>query len=330
MKAVTFITLLLIMLVCLSSQKPYQDKKIKKTIKIAVISDLNSSYGATAYHPDVYATLKELENIKPDIILCAGDMIAGQKASLTTAQTQAMWNSFDNNILKPIQRTKVPFGFTVGNHDASPSYLQDRELAQQFWKSKQKQLGLNFIDQSHFPFYYSYQQNGIFFISWDAAGSKVNQEVFNWMEKQLQSKAAKKAKLRILLGHLPLYAIVASKNKPGEVLANNEKTANFFEQNGIDLYISGHQHAYYPSFAKKLRLLNTGCVGEGPRPLLGDHRPATRAYTMIEVPVNEAKKFSYQTFIPNTNGSTIEFSKLPDSVVGFNGISKKDVALGRQ
>lgn len=326
MKQAIVVLLCTILTICSS----WQEKPKSKTIKIAVISDLNSSYGSTAYHPDVYATLKELENIKPDIILCAGDMIAGQKASLTTAQTQAMWNSFDNNILKPIQRTKVPFGFTVGNHDASPSYLQDRELAQQFWKSKQKQLGLNFIDQSHFPFYYSYQQDGIFFISWDAAGSKVNQEVFNWMEKQLQSKAAKKAKLRILLGHLPLYAIVASKNKPGEVLADNEKTVDFFKLNGIDLYISGHQHAYYPSFAKKLRLLNTGCIGEGPRPLLGDHRPASRAYTMIEVPVNEAKKFSYQTFIPNTSGSTIEFYNLPDSVVGFNGVSKKDVALGRQ
>ncbi len=325
MKQAIVVLLCTILIICSS----WQEKPKSKTIKIAVISDLNSSYGATVYHPDVYATLKELDSIKPDIILCGGDMIAGQKASLTTAQTQAMWSSFDNNILKPIQRTKVPFGFTVGNHDASPSYQQDRELAKEFWLSKQKKLGLNFIDQAHFPFYYSYQQNDLFFISWDAAGSKVNQEVFDWMEKQLQSKTAKKAKLRILLGHLPLYAIVASKNKPGEVLADNEKTNNFFEQNGIDLYISGHQHAYYPSFAKNLRLLNAGCIGEGPRPLLGDHQPAKRAYTIIEVPAKNAKKFSYQTFIPNTK-NTIQLSDLPESVVGFNGISKKDLSSHKQ
>ena len=256
-------------------------------------------------------------------------MIAGQKTSITAEQTQAMWKSFDNDILKPIQQMQVPFGFTVGNHDASPSYQQDRKLAREFWLEKKKELGLQYVENSHFPFYYSFQQNGIFFISWDAAGSKVNQEVFDWMQEQLQSKPAKKAKLRILLGHLPLYAIVASKNKVGEVLADNENTANFFEKNGIDLYISGHQHAYYPTTRKKLRILNAGCAGEGPRPLLGDNRPANRAYTIIEVPVSEAKQFSYKTYVPNTDGKTIELSHLPDSVVGFNGISKKDVPLNK-
>lgn len=305
------------------------DKPVKKTIKVAVISDLNSSYGSTTYHSDVYATLKELDSIKPDVILCGGDMIAGQKASITAAQTQMMWKSFDDHILKPIQQMRVPFGFTVGNHDASPSYQQDRKLAQEFWLNKQDQLGLQYVERSHFPFYYSYQQHGIFFISWDAAGAKVNKEVLDWMEKQLQSKAAKKAKLRVLLGHLPLYAIVASKNKVGEVLADNENTATFLERNSVDLYISGHQHAYYPSFNKKLRLLNAGCIGEGPRPLLGDHSVASRAYTIIEVPVDHPKKFNYITYIPNTNGKIIEHSNLPDSVVGFNGISKKDMLLNK-
>ena len=324
MKAATFTLLFLLTLVCSSWQQPHQDKPKQKTIKIAVISDLNSSYGSTKYHPDVYETLKELDSIKPDIILCGGDMVAGQKASITAAQTKAMWNSFDENVLKPIQQMKVPFGFTVGNHDASPSYQQDRKLAQEFWLSKQQQLGLNFVDKTNFPFYFSYQQNGIFFISWDAAGSKVPQEVFDWMEKQLQSKVAKKAKLRVLLGHLPLYAIVASKNKTGEVLTDTETTANFFKKHGIDLYISGHQHAYFPASSDKLRLLNAGCIGEGARPLLGDTRPATRAYTMIEVPVNNATQFNYKTYVPNT-GKTIELSQLPDTVVGFNGVSRKDV-----
>lgn len=327
MKTATLPLFLLVLFICSSWQQLHQDQSKQKTIKIAVISDLNSSYGSTKYNPDVYATLKELDSIKPDIILCGGDMVAGQKASITAAQTQAMWSSFDENVLKPIQQFKVPFGFTVGNHDASPSYLQDRKLAQEFWLTKQNQLGLKYIDKAHFPFYFSYQQNDIFFISWDAAGSKVPQEVFDWMEKQLQSKAAKKAKLRVLLGHLPLYAIVASKNKPGEVLADNENTANFFKKHDIDLYISGHQHAYFPAVSDKLRILNAGCIGEGPRPLLDDTRPATRAYSIIEVPVNNAKHFNYKTYIPNI-GKTIEISQLPDTIVGFNGVSRKDVLAG--
>jgi len=320
MKHLLIATLLLFTFVC----SPWQETPQAKTIKIAIISDLNSGYGSTVYHPDVAATLKALDSIKPDIILCGGDMVAGQKASLSKAQLQSMWSSFDSNVLKPIQQLKVPFGFTVGNHDASPNYQQDRQTAQEFWNTKRKHLGLKYVDDSNYPFYFSYQQNGIFFMSWDAAGAKVNQEVFDWMEKQLQSKAAKKAKLRVLLGHLPLYAIVASKNKAGEVLAENENTASFFKKNGIDLYISGHQHAYYPASEQQLRLLNAGCIGEGPRPLLGHDSPATRAYTIIEVPPNNPKMFNYKTFIPNT-GKQIELSMLPDSVVGFNGVSKKDL-----
>lgn len=324
MKYLLVTTLLLFTFVCLSWQETPQTK----TIKIAVISDLNSGYGSTVYHPDVAATLKALDSIKPDLILCSGDMVAGQKASLTKTQLQNMWSSFDNHVLKPIQGMKVPFGFTVGNHDASPNYQEDRQTAQEFWIAKRSELGLKYVDDSHFPFYFSYQQQGIFFISWDAAGSKVNQEVFNWMEKQLQSKTARRAKLRVLLGHLPLYAIVASKNKPGEVLADNGNTASFFKKNGIDLYISGHQHAYYPASEQQLRLLNMGCIGEGPRPLLEHDSPATRAYTIIEVPVNNPKMFNYKTFMPNT-GKQIELSQLPDSVVGFNGVSKKDMKAGR-
>lgn len=324
MKHLLIATLLLVTFVCSS----WQETPKVKTIKIAVISDLNSGYGSTVYHPDVAATLKALDSIKPDIILCGGDMVAGQKASLSKTQLQAMWSSFDSNVLKPIQQLKTPFGFTVGNHDAAPNYQHDRQTAQEFWNTKRKHLGLKYVDDSNFPFYFSYQQNGVFFISWDAAGAKVNQEVFDWMEKQLQSKAAKKANLRVLLGHLPLYAIVASKNKTGEVLADNQNTSSFLKKNGIDLYISGHQHAYYPASQQQLRLLNAGCIGEGPRPLLGHDSPATRAYTIIEVPTNDPKMFNYKTFIPNT-GKQIELSVLPDSVIGFNGISKKDMKAGQ-
>lgn len=296
----------------------------KKTYKIAVISDLNSSYGSTIYNPDVYATLRELDSIKPDIILCGGDMVAGQKRSLTESQIQAMWDSFGQNILTPIKATKIPFGFTVGNHDASPTFTQERAMAKTFWQKHQQQLGLKYVDQTHYPFYFSYEDQGVFFISWDATAAKVEVEVLDWMEKQLQLPVAKNAKLRILLGHLPLYAIVPAKNKLGEILANGDEKAAFFEKNGIDLYISGHQHAYYPSFKNNLRLLNAGCIGEGSRQFIGHEQPATRAYTIIEVPKNDAKNFRYQTFIPNT-GKKIELSHLPDSVVGFNGTSKKEL-----
>jgi len=294
-----------------------------KALKICVISDLNSSYGSTSYSDDVKAVISQLGLIKPDIILCAGDMVAGQKASLSEENINAMWGSFKNTVLNPVLKLNIPFGFTVGNHDASPSYLTDRKLSQKFWKDNIEATGLDFVDSSHYPFYYSYIKSNVFFMSWDAAGAKIDPEVYDWMKTQLNGKLAKKARLRILTGHLPLYAIVDSKNKTGEVNSDPEAALGFFKQHGLDLYISGHQHAFYPAIKDGIRFLNAGCIGDGPRKLIGNTTDAVKTYTLVEVPKRKPIKFSYKTYIPNTNAE-IELKSLPDSIIGFNGISIRE------
>ncbi len=300
----------------------WQDETRDKQLKILVISDLNAGYGSTKYSPDVANVIARIPNIKPDLILCGGDMVAGQKASLTTENITAMWQNFNEVVLKPIAKQKIPFGFTLGNHDASPSFEKDRGLARKFWKDKVKFTGLNFVDSAHYPFYFSYLKSNVFIISWDAAGSKIKPEVFGWMKEQLNGEVAKKARLRILLGHLPLYAIVASKNKPGEVNADADGSLDFFQKNGIDLYISGHQHAYFPAHKNGVQLLNLGCIGDGPRAILGHIDSAKKAYTLITIPVKSPKNFNYKTWMPTSN---LEFklNSLPDSVVGFNGMIKR-------
>ncbi|MCY1528508.1 Calcineurin-like phosphoesterase [compost metagenome] len=295
-----------------------KDETKNRPLRIMLISDLNGAYGSVDYSPDVSAVIAEVSRIKPDLILCAGDMVAGQKASLTDENLNAMWDSFEKVILNPVQKQKIPFGFTMGNHDASPGFIKDRTMAAQFWKQHREFTGLTFVDDTHYPFYFSYLKNNVFFISWDAAGARINPEVYEWMDMQLSHPVAKKARMRIVLGHLPLYAIVAAKNKAGEVNAAPDHALQFFKQKGIDLYISGHQHAYYPAMKEGVRLLNAGCIGEGPRAVLGHHEPPKKAYTLIEIPVKRPLQFIEQSFIPQSNEPLIT-TKLPDSVSGFNG-----------
>jgi predicted MPP superfamily phosphohydrolase len=303
-------------------QKPWDNETKDKSLKILVISDLNAGYGATTYSTDVANTIQNIAKIKPDLVLCGGDMVAGQKASLTTENIEAMWKNFNEIVLKPIAKLKVPFGFTLGNHDASPSFSKDRACAQKFWKDEIKSTGLTFVDSTHYPFYFSYIKSNVFIISWDATAAKIKPEVTKWMGQQLNEEVAKKARLRIVLGHLPLYAIVESKNKPGEVNANPDSTLNFFAKNKVDLYISGHQHAYFPAHKGGVQLLNLGCIGDGPRPILGTSTPAIKAYTAVYIPVKKATNFSYKTWVPTSN-LEIDFKNLPDSVVGFNGMVKR-------
>ena len=298
---------------------PWQAETEAKPLKIVVISDLNASYGSTEYPAEVPYVISKLDSIKPDIILCAGDMVAGQKATLTEQNILDMWASFKTIVLEPIKTSQIPFGFTVGNHDASPTYALDRRLAKDFWAQNAAATHLTFVDSTHFPFYYSYIKNGVFFISWDAAAAQIPAEVYNWMKVQLQSNPAQKARLRMLLGHLPLYPIVEAKNKKGEVNAAPDSALAFFKNYGIDVYISGHQHAYYPAKKQNIRLFNAGAIGNGPRAILGHNAPAQKAYSIIEIPVTGAKNFSHQTYNPVSN-SIIDYRSLPDSVVGFNGV----------
>ena len=294
-----------------------------KPLKICVISDLNASYGSITYPAEVSKVIQLLKTIDPDLILCSGDMVAGQKASLTEQNIRDMCASFKTTVLNPISRLSIPFGFTVGNHDASPSFTKDRTISKIFWKENVNATNLTFVDSTHYPFYYSYIKNNVFIMSWDAASAEIKPEVYVWMKAQMESNTAKKARLKILIGHLPLYAIVDSKNKPGEVNSDPAAALEFFKTYGLDLYISGHQHAYYPAKNGGIRFLNMGAIGDGPRKLIGSTAEAAKSYTIIDIPVKNARNFSYHTFTPDN--VKIELSSLPDSVTGFNGISRKDV-----
>lgn len=294
-----------------------------RPLRICVISDLNSSYGSTTYSGEVTQVIRRMQEINPDIILCSGDMVAGQKASLTDQNIKDMWAGFKSTVLNPVSALRIPFGFTVGNHDASPTFAKDRVISKIFWKENEKATNLTFVDSTYYPFYYSFIKNNVFMMSWDAAGAEIKPEVYNWMKAQMESKIARRARLRILVGHLPLYAIVDSKNKPGEVNSDPESALSFFKTYGLDLYISGHQHAYYPAEKEGIRFLNMGAIGDGPRKLLGSGEEAKKSYTIIEIGVKKPKQFTYKTFTPAND--LISLKSLPDSIIGFNGISRKDL-----
>lgn len=294
-----------------------ENRATAQPLKILLISDLNGSYGSTSYGEEVHDVIAKIDSIKPDLILCAGDMVAGQKSSLTTEQIQAMWDGFDSQIFQKIEQSNVAFAFTIGNHDGSPNFLQDRALATAYWMPRKNALKLNFIDDTHFPYYYSFEQSGIFIASWDASASVVKEDVYKWLETQLASPVAKKARMRILLGHLPLYAIVESKNKPGEVNADASFAMSFFKKHKVDMYISGHQHAYYPAKEGNVVLLHAGGVGDGPRQIMGHAAEAMRAYSILEIPKN-SKQFKLETWNPSLRKS-IALEDLPASVSGFNG-----------
>jgi 3',5'-cyclic AMP phosphodiesterase CpdA len=306
---------------------------LRGDVRMVVISDLNSAYGSTDYEPEVDRAISLIPDWQPDIVLAGGDMVAGQSPSLTTAQVQAMWLAFDQHIGEPLRKARIPFGFTIGNHDASAAlgvsgkflFSNERELAAAHWRNPKHDPGLTFVDRAQFPFYYTFQHKDIFYLVWDASTSKLSQTQIAWAEKSLASPAAQQAKLRIAIGHLPLYAVAVGRDDLGEILADADRLQALLEKYRVHTYISGHHHAYYPAHRGQLQLLHAGILGAGPRPLLNANLAPFKALTVIDVDLSTASTV-YTTYNAQTY-ALVEQTTLPRLIVGPSGrVLRRDVA----
>lgn len=274
----------------------YLAKSSSLKVRIILISDLNSRYGSTSYEPEVHQAIALIPQLQPDLILCAGDSIAGQKLSLSDSQIKAMWAAFTQNIATPLQNLGIPYSFTIGNHDGSGAivkgnlvFKRERILASEYWNEPQHTTNLKFIDPAQFPFYYSFKEKDIFFLVWDASTNLITPQQLAWVEKSLASEAAQKAKMRMVLGHLPLYAVAVGRNQPGAYLHNGSYLQMLLERYGVHTYISGHHHAYYPGKKGQLQLLHAGALGSGPRKLLNSNLAASKTLTVLDVDLSSTK-----------------------------------------
>ncbi|MCL1490417.1 MAG: metallophosphoesterase [Pseudanabaena sp. Salubria-1] len=302
-------------------------------VRIVVISDLNSAYGSTDYIDQVKQAIAFVPDWEPDLVLCGGDMVAGQDNSLKPSEIEAMWKGFDKHIAAPIRKAKLPFGFTIGNHDASGSsfggkstFENDRNAVIKYWNNPKHDPNLNFVDRAGFPFYYTFEQNDVFFLTWDASTAEIPSAQLKWVEKSLASEVAQKAKLRIAIGHLPLYAVSKGRETAGNYLEDAERLRALLEKYNVHTYISGHHHAYYPAHKGKLELLYAGVLGDGPRRLLSGDLAPNRTVTVIDIKLETAETI-YTTYDMDTL-KVIDQSTLPRYIDAPNGrITRRDIKI---
>lgn len=305
----------------------------RKDIRIVVISDLNSAYGSTDYDPEVDKAVQLLPFWQPDLVVCSGDMVAGQNPALTPEQIRTMWQAFDQHVADPLRDQGVPYGFTIGNHDASSArgvndaflFSRERDLASAYWNDPNHDPGLEFLDRDDFPFFYTFKYDDIFFMAWDGSSSRIPTEKLAWVEQALASPAAQQAQARILLSHLPLYGVAVGRDEPGEVMDNAEQLRAMLERYNVHTYISGHHHAYYPGHRGKLQLLHTGILGSGPRPLIDSGLPTRKTLTVVDVDFADPDLTTYTTYDIQTL-ATIAYDELPRFLAGHNGlVLRRDV-----
>ena len=299
-----------------------------KPLCIATISDLNGPYGTTGYRQEVYEAIAQILRAKPDLVLCGGDMVAGQKRGLTHQQLDAMWASFDQVIAAPLRQAQIPLLFTFGNHDASNShdrqgnwnFESDRQAAADYWNSHRSNHNspyLTWHSTSHYPFFWSATFGDLFLVSWDASGFKLQTEHQDWAWEALRSPAAQQASHRIVMGHLPLFVVSKGRNTAGAILANPEQLLLDLQKHNVDLYMSGHHHAYFLGQWHNMDLLHLGNAGDGSRAWLNWGRMPEQTLTWITVPQTTGA-IAYETISLKT-GQSIPLDTLPGEITGFDG-----------
>ncbi|WP_413294547.1 metallophosphoesterase family protein [Bdellovibrio sp. HCB185ZH] len=307
-----------------TSPAPDESTDSAKSLKIHAFSDMNIDTDGT-YSSATISIVKSMISRDPAVILGVGDFIDGEKTSLSDSTYVSMWNSFSKKVMAPMRDARIPFMATPGNHDAY--YNQERTQYSTFWKKNKGSV--EFVDDANFPFYYSFIQEDVFFISLDDANYsnlKNRTTQLAWLKTQLTSARAKGARARVVYGHIPLYSIVASKANSSTVYQNGVLTSerrtagsNTLEaillNNNVDLVIFGHSHGFYSGHytypdGKKLQVVSMPCAGSAPRYLVGTSTKTPTGY--VELTISETNKLTIRYY--NSSGTLQSLSSLPASL----------------
>lgn len=251
-----------------------------QTLRIAVISDLNGSYGSTDYHATVSAAVTRIIGLEPDLVISTGDMVGGQRRPhLDRQQLAKMWQAFHAAVSQPLAVAAVPVAVTPGNHDASAygGFERERRMFAEQWSPRRPQV--RFLDDSSYPFHYAFELGGVLFVSLDATVvGHLPRSQMDWLRQVLERHGAGH-RARVVFSHLPLWPFTQGRER--EYIGDPELQTLLQEQ-GVDLFLSGHHHAFYPGVKDGVTFVSQACLGAGPRPLIGSSSKSPRSFTLIE------------------------------------------------
>ncbi len=250
---------------------------ISDEINIYVVSDMNGRYGSTSYSKEIDNSISYIIENKPDFVISGGDHVAGQKKGLNY---QSMWDSFHEHVSTPLKNNGIPFFPTPGNHDASKysAFKLEREIYQRNFEFEDNQK-INAIDVENFPLNYAYSFKGALFISLDATGLTLGELQVEWLKTLLEKNKNKYSPI-IMYGHLPILPF--AQNRESDYL-RDKGLLELVQKEGVDLWISGHHHAYFPGRKNNLKLASLGCLGGGPRKLIGDQNTSKKSILHLKI-----------------------------------------------
>ena len=280
-----------------------------QTLRVAVISDLNGSYGSTRYEAAVDDAMSRIIALKPDLVISAGDMVAGQRRPhLTRAEVERMWQALHRHISDPLQAARIPLVVTPGNHDASAyhGFELERTIYGEQWLPRRPEV--RFLDSTGYPFYYAFALGDVLFISLDATVVGHLPELRMAWLRQLLEKHGAAYQRRVVFSHLPLWPFARGRER--EFIGDPELQA-LLEEAAVEIYLSGHHHTFYPGVSGKVTFVSQACLGAGPRRLIGTNNRSARSFTLLEFSAEDIRVDAYEA--PDFQ-NPVDWSSLPERI----------------
>ena len=273
--------------------------------EVAVVADLNGPYGSKDYNNHVHAAVDWLaEEVQPDLVITAGDMVAGQRQGLNY---RGMWKAFHEAVTEPLAQAGIPFAVTPGNHDGSqqPKYWEERiEFALQ-WQMHRPRL--RFVDDRYYPFHYAFEMGPALFISLDGTGvGDLDGAQIRWIERMLEQNDHE---VVVMFSHVPQYPVADGRE---DEVFGDERLAELKQEHQVDLMVTGHHHAYYPARSGETLLLYTHALGSGPRALLGEDEPRRRNAVVFRF--DETGIVGFDAYESPEFDSVVDHDELPETL----------------
>jgi predicted phosphodiesterase len=286
---------------------------------IAFISDLNGRYGSSSYDGRVTDAIDTIVKLQPDLVICGGDMVAGQKQpKLDRDRLEQMWQGFNNTVADPLRRAGIPLAVTAGNHDGSafPEFALERQQFELQWRGRVPEVDI--LPGSEWPRRYAARMGSVLLLAFDGTlpGRLPDTERL-FLERMLQ-QYGNSATATIVFSHLPMWPL--TRGREHEIIDDPDLLA-LLHRSGVDVYASGHHHAFFAGTDDAGMVhLGIGALGGNARAFsgTGSRQPFSFALLTLEggeVSVTSRAAPAFQEQVPAT--------QLPAAITGPLGTLRR-------
>jgi predicted phosphodiesterase len=249
---------------------------------IALVADMNGRYGSTSYDKRVDQAFERIVGQGVDAVVCAGDMVAGQKQpKLDAMWLDSMWASFNDVVHDPLTAADIPFFPSAGNHDGSglPGFALERERFNLQWQQRRPEV--EFLPGSEWPRRYAARLGDVLLLTFDGTiPGKLPPAELRFIERMLAAHSSR-VRATVVFSHLPIWPFTQGRE---DDILEDSALLQLLHRNGVDVFVSGHHHAYYAGIDVAGMLhVSVGALGGNVRPLLGQRGRQSHSFALLEI-----------------------------------------------